>query len=66
MLTLDEINIRLKHVVSDWYECSGQPIEQVVELIKKNRELAKEDWKHIVRSLSDEEILELLEDIMFK
>jgi len=59
------INARLKRVVADWSEYSGQSLNQVVELVKVGSELAKNEWRRIVHSLSDEEIFKFYSQLKY-
>lgn len=56
-INLELVRSRLKQVVLDYCEYSGMSYEEVVNLIKKGSELACNEWNSIVKTGSDEEIL---------
>lgn len=60
MATMDLGTIRahLRHVVIDYCEYSGISCEKIADLVNRGPELARREWYEIVKSGSDEEILE--------
>lgn len=55
---LELVCTHLKQVVLDYCEYSGISYKDVVKLINKGSELARDEWNHFVKMGSDEEIFE--------
>lgn len=56
-LDLELVREHLKQVVLDWCEYSGISYPEAVNLINKGSELARDEWRCMVKNYSDEEIL---------
>lgn len=55
---LELLRTHIEQVVLDYCEYSGISYKEVVNLINNGSELARDEWNHIVKMGSDEEIFE--------